>query len=301
MCSASTAATTTSIGRTAHYGCSRLTAATQPRGGEAENQLEEVALIWNRIGDDRIQEIDARRRLYETRDRLGISSYTLGDGSYPEMEEHWHAECEAEIALRVDFKSMFVFGETLIASYIVMSEPVWEAPGAVNHGDGPTKFIGSVRQAQEAGTWRRLYMDVLLEKLSAVDEMLGFYDKSVIHLPPDMLLAGSGGSLAVPLDFHVDHAQRRGTLHSWLSRSVRSSRQSCSGSAGRRSRRSISRGLLIGAIGGQRVRTHLRTTDRSNRSSSFCKEMQTSREQSREDEVDDGASRAPRRPAVFAA
>jgi len=201
MCSASTAATTTSIGRTAHYGCSRLTAATQPRGGEAENQLEEVALIWNRIGDDRIQEIDARRRLYETRDRLGISSYTLGDGSYPEMEEHWHAECEAEIALRVDFKSMFVFGETLIASYIVMSEPVWEAPGAVNHGDGPTKFIGSVRQAQEAGTWRRLYMDVLLEKLSAVDEMLGFYDKSVIICRRTCSLLGAAARWRCHLTF----------------------------------------------------------------------------------------------------
>jgi hypothetical protein len=172
------------------------------RGGEAENQLEEIVLIWNRIGDDRIQEIEARRRLYETRDRLGISNYTLGDGSYPEMEEHWHAEREAEIALRVDFKSMFVFGETLIASYIVMSEPVWEAPDAVNHADGPTKFIGSVRRAQEAGTVAppfSEYMDVLLEKLSAVDEMLGFYrDKFVIHLPPDMLLAGSGGAVAVP-------------------------------------------------------------------------------------------------------
>jgi hypothetical protein len=34
------------------------------RGGEAENQLEEMVLIWNRIGDDRIQEIEARRRFY---------------------------------------------------------------------------------------------------------------------------------------------------------------------------------------------------------------------------------------------
>jgi hypothetical protein len=90
---------------------------------------------------------------------------------------------------------------------------VWEAPAAVNHGDGPTRFISSVRRAQET---RRVappfsvYMDVLLDKLSGVDELLGFYrDKFVIHLPPDMLLAGGGGSLAVPLDFHFDHARRR--------------------------------------------------------------------------------------------
>jgi hypothetical protein len=183
------------------------------RGGEAENQLEEMVRIWNRIGDDRIQEIEARRRFYDEQERLGVSNVTLGDGTYPSLEEHWHAEREAEIALRVDFKSLFVFGETLIASYIVMSEPVWEAPAAVNHGDGPTRFISSVRRAQET---RRVappfseYMDVLLDKLSGVDELLGFYrDKFVIHLPPDMLLAGGGGSLAVPLDFHFDHARRR--------------------------------------------------------------------------------------------
>lgn len=183
------------------------------RGGEAENQLEEMVVIWNRIGDDRIKEIEARRRFYDEQERLGASNVTLGDGSQPTLEEHWHTEREAEIALRVDFKSLFVFGETLISSYLVMSEPVWEAPGEIEHGDGPTRFILSVRQAQNAGPLAAPfseYMDGLLEKLASVDDMLGFYrDKFVIHLPPDMLLAGSGGSLGVPLEFHFDHARRR--------------------------------------------------------------------------------------------
>ncbi|MBA3736654.1 MAG: hypothetical protein H0W90_15935 [Actinobacteria bacterium] len=183
------------------------------RGGEAENQLEETVLIWNRIGDDRMREIEARRRFYDEQERLGVSNVTLGDGSQPTLEEHWHTERETEIALRVDFKSLFVFGETLIATYIVMSEPVWEAPSDVNHGDGPTKFITSVRRTQNAGKLPAPfseYMDVLLDQLTSVDEMLGFYrDKFVIHLPPDMLLAGSGGSLGLPLDFHFDHAPRR--------------------------------------------------------------------------------------------
>ena len=125
------------------------------RGGEAENQLEEMVLIWNRIGDDRIQEIEARRRLYETRERLGISNYTLGDGAYPELEEHWRVESEAEIALRVDFKSMFVYGDTLVSSYIVMSEPVWEAPDGIIHGDGPTRFITAVQRGTRRAHSRR--------------------------------------------------------------------------------------------------------------------------------------------------
>jgi hypothetical protein len=190
------------------------------RGGEAENQLEEIVLIWNRIGDDRIQEIEARRRFYDEQERLGVSNVTLGDGTYPSLEEPWHAERVAEIALRIDFKSMFVFGETLIASYIVMSQPVWEAPGEIDHANGPTRFIATVRKAREAGKVAAPfseYMDVLLDKLSAVDEMLGFYrDKFVIHLPPDMLLTGSGGSLAVPLDFHFDHAERRQVVEAEL-------------------------------------------------------------------------------------
>lgn len=183
------------------------------RAGEAESQLEEMVLIWNRIGDDRITEIEARRRYYDEQERLGLSNVTLGDGSQPTLEEHWRAGLEAEIALRVDFKSLFVFGETLLSSYLVMSEPAWEAPSDVDHGNGPTRFILSVRKAQKAGQVAppfSEYMDVLLEKLAAVDDMLGFYrDKFVIHLPPDMLLAGSGGSLGVPLEFHFDHARRR--------------------------------------------------------------------------------------------
>jgi hypothetical protein len=183
------------------------------RGGEAENQLEEMVVIWDRIGDDRIKEIEARRSFYNEQERLDVSNVTLGDGSQPTLEEHWRDEREAEIALRVDFKSLFVFGETLISSYIVMSEPVWEAPNEVDHGNGPTRFILSMRAAQKAGKLAAPfaeYMDVLREKLIAVDDMLGFYrDKFVIHLPPDMLLASSGGSLAVPLEFHFNHAHRR--------------------------------------------------------------------------------------------
>lgn len=162
-----------------------------------------MVLVWNRIGDDRIAEIEARRRFYDERERLGVSNVTLGDGTYPSLEEHWHAAREAETALRVDFKSMFVFGETLIASYIVMSEQVWEAPDAVNHNDGPTRFISSLRHAQEPGKVVPPfleYMDVLLEKLSGVDEMLGFTatsSSSTCH--PTCSSPAAGGSLAVRL------------------------------------------------------------------------------------------------------
>jgi hypothetical protein len=34
-------------------------------------------------------------------------------------------------------------------------------------------------------------------------------DKFITHLPPDMLIFGSGWSSSVPLDFHIDHARRR--------------------------------------------------------------------------------------------
>jgi hypothetical protein len=54
------------------------------RGGEAENQLEEMVLIWNRIGDDRIQEIEARHRFYDEQERLGVSNVTLGDARTPD-------------------------------------------------------------------------------------------------------------------------------------------------------------------------------------------------------------------------
>lgn len=120
------------------------------RGGEAENLLEEVIAIWNRIGDDRIAEIEARREHYELTDKLGLGNYTLGDGSHPELEEIWHRELAAEIQLRVDYKSFFVFGDLLVAAYITTSEPVWEAPPSIRHHDGTTAFIRSVQRLREA-------------------------------------------------------------------------------------------------------------------------------------------------------
>jgi hypothetical protein len=128
------------------------------------------------------------------------------------IDAHGAGRGAAETALRVDFKSMFVVGETLIASYIVMSEPVWEAPDAINHVDGPTKIIGRCTAGAGGGNdgaaVQRVHGRAARQAERRRRDARLYRDKFVIHLPPDMLLAGSGGSLAVPLDFHFDHAQR---------------------------------------------------------------------------------------------
>jgi hypothetical protein len=202
------------------------------RGGEVENLLEEVIVIWNRIGDDRIAEIEARRELYELADKLGLGNYKLGDGSHPELEEIWYRELAAEIQLRVDYKSLFVFGDLLVAAYITMSEPIWEAPASVRQQDGTTAFITSVQKLRAATHLPEVpqpfagYMDVLLDPLISTDRLLGFYrDKFIVHLGPDMFNVGGGGSMAIPLDFHVEHAPRKEVAEAELRRLRKALRQ----------------------------------------------------------------------------
>jgi hypothetical protein len=44
------------------------------RAGDVEEQLAELALIWNRLGDDRINQIEALRDSYSAKDEIGTSS-----------------------------------------------------------------------------------------------------------------------------------------------------------------------------------------------------------------------------------
>jgi hypothetical protein len=94
-----------------------------------------------------------------------------------------------------------------------VSELVWDAPESINHRDGLSSFLRPVAKAQNGDPLPAPfaeYMDVLYDKLVAIDNILGFYrDKFITHLPQDMLVAGSGGAISVPLNFHMEHRHRR--------------------------------------------------------------------------------------------
>jgi hypothetical protein len=136
----------------------------------------------------------------------------LGTGEHPELEAAWRRDREAETALWVDYKSLFVFGDILVASYVSFSEVIWEAPEGVNHHDGLSTFLRSVERARAApglsGAFAD-YMDILYNRLMELDDLVGFYrDKFITHLPPDMSI-GAGMAISVPLDFHYEHGRRR--------------------------------------------------------------------------------------------
>ncbi len=182
------------------------------RAGEVEDQLEELALIWNRLGDDRIAQIEAIRDADVARE--GIErSYTIGTGEHPDLDEAYARERAATTALWLDYKSLFVFADILVGGYVRVSEMIWEAPDSISHRDGVSRFLVSVARTQtESGLSVPFaeYMDALYEKLVSIDNVLGFYrDKFITHLPTDMFMASSGGAIAVPLDFHMDHGHRR--------------------------------------------------------------------------------------------
>lgn len=73
-------------------------------------------LIWNRLGDDRITQIESLRARYDLQEQLGIFNYTTGTGEQPELDVVWANEREAETALWLDYKSLFVFGDILVAT-----------------------------------------------------------------------------------------------------------------------------------------------------------------------------------------
>jgi hypothetical protein len=183
------------------------------QAGDVEEQLDELLLIWNRLGDDRVQQIEALRDYHAATDKIGASSYTVGIGEFPELDEAYARERSAETALWLDYKSLFVFADILVGGYVRVSEFAWEAPECINHRDGLSRFLGSVARARADGDLPEPfcdYMEVLYEKLVAIDNVLGFYrDKFITHLPSDMFMVSSGGAIAVPLSFHMDHGHRK--------------------------------------------------------------------------------------------
>jgi hypothetical protein len=43
-----------------------------------------MILIWNRIGNDGVQESEARRRFYDEQERIGVANVTWVNGSPPD-------------------------------------------------------------------------------------------------------------------------------------------------------------------------------------------------------------------------
>ena len=116
-----------------------------PRVGEAERQLEELLMVWQRLRQDRLDQIEALRTRYELEDKLGLGSYT--GGQFPEIDEAHRVERAADTALWLDYRSLFVFGDLLLADFVGMSELVWEAPEDVDHLNGPTRFVASCQHS----------------------------------------------------------------------------------------------------------------------------------------------------------
>jgi hypothetical protein len=178
----------------------------------ASEQLREVELIWHRVGDDSIELIEANRGRSDVVRRLGISSYTIGSGEYPELDIACDRESLAETAIWLDYKSLFVFADILLSVYVQMSEHVWEAPGELDHRQGLSPFLTSADRVLldlEPGSMFAVSMADLFASLKAIDHLLGFYrDKFITHPRPDLSVVGSGTSLSVPLDFHRSYGRR---------------------------------------------------------------------------------------------
>jgi hypothetical protein len=195
------------------------------RGSKEEEALEELMVVWRRIGEDRIQEIESYHERSRMADERGLrSGYTLGTGDYPDLDEVYFREHDAETQLRVDYKSLFVFGEITFRDYLVLSEVVWEAPAGIEHDQGPTRFLSSVARATREtpldprSRFGRL-IQPLLPLMQAVDNSLGFYrDKFVIHVPADMLLSGGGGAIGTPLPFSMSYERRQEVEEAQLTR-----------------------------------------------------------------------------------
>jgi hypothetical protein len=90
------------------------------RAGTAEEQPEEMVVIWNRLGDDRIKEIEALRDEYDAPRPDSGTTVAIGSGEFPEYENAWMRGRDASSALLLDYKSLFVFGDILLGAYVAL-------------------------------------------------------------------------------------------------------------------------------------------------------------------------------------
>lgn len=190
------------------------------RHGEAELLLEQLMLVWNRLRDDRLRQVDWNRRSHELRERRrqkGIHSYSSADD--PEFAELTREGYELDTALLVDYKSFFIFGDLLLGAYPSFSELAWDAPAGIEHTEGITQFWRSVdRVAYEPESTFGTCMRAVLQEIKALDHSLGFYrDKFIVHPPPDLSPSGSE-ALADPLTFEMSHDRLLPPAHAELQR-----------------------------------------------------------------------------------
>ncbi len=180
---------------------------------ETYEQLLEVVLIWERIGRDSIEWLEAEREMEAVRERLGRSRTPLGTGEHPELEEVQKRSRVAETAQWLDYKSLFLFSDILLGRYVVLSEPVWDAPEAIEHANGVSSFLTSVTKARANGQFVAPFADFmhrLHTPLAALDNLVGLYrDMFVTHLPPDIVRTGGTASLNIPLDFQRSYGPHR--------------------------------------------------------------------------------------------
>jgi hypothetical protein len=163
------------------------------RQGRAEQLFEQLMLIWGRLRDDRLRQVDWHRRqeelLARRRDEDVHSFSTTDDPEYAALA---HEGFEIETAVWVDYKSFFLFGELLLGEYASFSEHAWDAPLSVVHTDGITKFWRSVDQATYEPILGRRRFD-----RRALDVAVDHSSEVVGPLEVDVQVAREGQQLVV--------------------------------------------------------------------------------------------------------
>ena len=157
---------------------------------------EELALVWTRLREGRLAEMELIRR--DLREHP--------DNPLEPTPEEWVA---VETRVRTDYKSLFLLGDILLSETLQLSELLWDPPSDIGHADGLTRFRRQVSDLRPFGedTSFALCMRRLFKPLRALDFRLGLHrDLFIVHVHPD-LLASRQGSLDHPERFEYGYVR----------------------------------------------------------------------------------------------
>lgn len=138
-------------------------------------ELIDLNIIWKRF-------------LHDRQELIGVSTlahkYLKGnaDRNSKEAQEIFSRETELKNSLKVDLKSLFLFGDILFNKLVLLIRAVYEQTRGIKY-ESFSSFLKSIRGLKENGSPEYKLYSKLSENLEKIDVLLGFYrDKFIVHV-----------------------------------------------------------------------------------------------------------------------
>jgi hypothetical protein len=159
-------------------------------------ELKDLDIIWKRF-------LCNRQELIELSTKRDQYLQEKGNPKSKEAQEIFKREDEVVNSLKVDLKSLFLFGDILFNKLVLLIRAIYGANRGIKY-ESFSSFLKSIRNLEKITSPEHMLYSKLGEDLEKIDVLLGFYrDKFIVHVSGPYQ-EGMNWSVYLP-DIGIDH------------------------------------------------------------------------------------------------